>query len=309
MTTLRRQIDTFVDHLGVERGLSRNTVEAYHRDLRRYEAFCSDRGLTDIADVTLADLEAFSVALSQGDPPLSVASVTRALVAVRSLHRFTTAEERLASDPAAELTVPSVGSRLPKALSITQIQAMLDTVDTTMPIGLRDKALLELLYGTGARISEIVALDVDDATRVLQASDNTTGLRLIGKGDKERAVPLGSFARDAVARWIERGRGTFVKGRSPGPALFLNARGGRLSRQSAWMVLKQRAAMAGLDEAQVSPHTLRHSYATHLLDGGADVRVVQELLGHASVTTTQLYTLVTVDHLREVYASAHPRAR
>lgn len=308
MSTLPIQIDAYLNHLSVERGLSSNTIAAYRRDLARYAAFCDARGIGTAGQVSRSDLEAFAADLSRGDRPLAPASATRTLVAVRNLFKFTAAEEQWEHDPAADLTLPSVGARLPKALSIADTQALLDCVDTSQPVGLRDRALLELLYGTGARISEIVALDVDDVTRALHDAEAATGLRLVGKGDQQRVVPLGSFARDAVAAWVSGGRAAFVKGSSPGPSLFLNARGRRMSRQSAWLVLKERARQAGLI-ADVSPHTLRHSYATHLLDGGADVRVVQELLGHASVTTTQLYTLVTVDHLREVYAAAHPRAR
>ncbi|WP_036923149.1 site-specific tyrosine recombinase XerD [Propionicicella superfundia] len=304
--TVGAQIAAFLDHLTVERGLARNTLLAYGRDLARYAEFCAARGIADLAAVTPSDVEAFARELSGGQH-LAPASVTRTLVAVRSLHRFAATEGRTPSDPAADVDLPSVGRRLPKALSIADTQALLDGIDTSDPAGLRDKALLELLYGTGARISEVVSLDVDDITRVLLSADESTGLRLLGKGGKERVVPVGTFARAALSRWLGAGRAAFLRGPSPGPALFLNARGGRLSRQSAWAILKDRAAAAGLT-AEVSPHTLRHSYATHLLDGGADVRVVQELLGHASVTTTQLYTLVTVDHLREVFASSHPRA-
>jgi integrase/recombinase XerD len=200
--------------------------------------------------------------------------------------------------------VPKLGRHLPKALSIEQVQRLLDGIERETPVGLRDGALLELLYGTGARISEAVGLDVDDVVGAL--ADPDAGVRLIGKGDKQRLVPLGSYARAALEAWLVRGRPAMV--RVATPALFLNARGGRLSRESAWAILRRRAQQAGLEVA-VSPHSLRHSFATHLLDGGADVRVVQELLGHASVATTQIYTLVTVEHLREVYQTAHPRAR
>lgn len=301
------QVETFLDHLTVERGLARNTLLAYGRDLARYASFLAARGIGELAEVTPADVTAFSLELSAGERPLAPASATRTLVAVRSLHRFAASEGDTIIDPAADLDLPSTTRRLPKALSIDDTQALLDAVDVAEPTGMRDSALLELLYGTGARISEIVTLDVDDLTRVLLSTDESVGLRLLGKGGKERVVPVGTYARQATARWLEHGRAHFVKGTSPGPALFLNARGGRLSRQSAWAILQRRAQEARLT-ADISPHTLRHSYATHLLDGGADVRVVQELLGHASVTTTQLYTLVTVDHLREVFASSHPRA-
>lgn len=291
----------------MERGLARNTLLAYGRDLRRYTDFLADRGITDLAGVTPDDVTAFAVRLAGSEPALAAASVTRMLVAVRSLHRFAAGDGLTSGDPAAAVPLPNQAKRLPKALSIAEVQRLLDSVDTASPEGARDAALLELLYGTGARISEILDLDVDDVTRVLHG-DDTTGLRLVGKGGKQRVVPVGTYARQAVRRWLQTGRPELARAaKSPPPALFLNTRGGRLSRQSAWGVLRARAEAAGL-EAEISPHMLRHSYATHLLDGGADVRVVQELLGHASVTTTQLYTLVTVDHLREVYITSHPRA-
>lgn len=248
------------------------------------------------------------MALREGERPLAPASVARAVVAVRSLHRWAVEERLTADDPAAGVHPPTLGKRLPKALSVAQVQALLDAPDTSDVLGLRDAALLELLYGTGARISEVCTLDVDDVARIIHDEDARAGLRLLGKGDKQRVVPLGSYARKALEAWLVRGRPVLIgNARRPGPALLLNQRGGRLSRQSAWAILRENAAKAGLD-VEISPHTLRHSFATHLLDGGADVRVVQELLGHASVTTTQIYTMVTVDHLREVYLTSHPRA-
>ena len=250
---------------------------------------------------------------SWAQPPLAPASIARAVVAVRSLHRFAVADGLAATDPATDVHPPRPARRLPKALTLDQVQLMLDLPSTETAEGLRDAALLELLYGTGGRISEVVDLDVDDLTRALESvragpPDELARLRVLGKGSKERIVPLGSYARRAVEAYLVRGRPA-LSGRGRGsPALLLNARGARLSRQSAYAVLRRVAEQAGVP-GEVSPHTLRHSFATHLLDGGADVRVVQELLGHASVTTTQIYTLVTVDHLREVYAEAHPRAR
>ncbi|WP_026927722.1 site-specific tyrosine recombinase XerD [Granulicoccus phenolivorans] len=301
----------FCDHLSVERGLSPHTVGAYRRDLRRYLTYLAEQGVTDPDAITPATVTGFAPWLARGDadhPPLAPASITRAVAAVRSLHRFGLEERITAHNPAATVSGPKQGRRLPKALSQHEVQRLLDAPEPTDPIGLRDAALLELLYGTGARISEITDLNVDDVAGLVgpQAAERA-GLRLIGKGDKERIVPLGSYARAAVEAWLVRGRpGLAERGRG-NPALLLNARGGRLSRQSAWAVLRARAEQAGLT-TEISPHTLRHSYATHLLDGGADVRVVQELLGHASVTTTQIYTLVTIDHLRETYLTAHPRA-
>lgn len=302
-TPLEILIATYLDHLHVERGMSRHTVAAYRRDLGRYAAHLATRGITDPAAVTPEDITGHAVILGE---TLAPASVARASVAVRSLHRFAVEEGLVEVDPAASVAPPRQPQRLPKALPLDQIQALLAAPDTTVPEGLRDAALLELLYGTGARISEIVALDVDDVQRLVGVdADPAAGLRLIGKGDRERLVPVGGYARSAIDAWLVRGRPAYPN--RAVPALFLNARGGRLSRQSAWARLRAYATKAGIS-AEISPHTLRHSYATHLLDGGADIRVVQELLGHASVTTTQIYTMVTVDHLRETYLTAHPRA-
>ncbi|OYO09594.1 site-specific tyrosine recombinase XerD [Enemella evansiae] len=311
-TAVERLIHGYLDHLVVERGMSTHTVASYRRDLFRYADFLTERGIGDPGQVTAADITAHAAELSTGAPDraaLAPASVARAVVAIRSLHRFAAEEGITADNPAAQVQPPRAGARLPKALSLGQVEALLAAPDTETPTGLRDRALLELLYGTGARISEVVGLDVDDVSRLLGPdADEDLGLRLIGKGNKERIVPLGGYARQALDAWLVRGRPEFARrGKGSGPALLLNARGNRLSRQSAWAVLQAAAAAAKL-EVEVSPHTLRHSYATHLLDGGADVRVVQELLGHASVTTTQIYTLVTVDHLRETYLTAHPRA-
>jgi integrase/recombinase XerD len=310
-------VQTYLDHLVVERGVSRHTLQAYRRDLRRYQDFLRGQGVTAPAQVTPGLVADHAMRLREGvpgpdgegwtEPPLAAASVARAVVVVRGLHRFAVEEGAATVDPAAEVHPPTAARRLPKALRLDQVQAMLDVPATDTPLGLRDAALLELLYGTGTRISEAVGLDVDDVSRLLETSGTSAGLRVLGKGSKERVVPLGSYARAALSAYLVRARPALAA-RGPGtPALFLNVRGARLSRQSAWAVLQTVAERAGIATA-VSPHTLRHSFATHLLDGGADVRVVQELLGHASVTTTQIYTLVTVDHLREVYLSSHPRA-
>jgi integrase/recombinase XerD len=289
----------------VERGLAANTVAAYRRDLARYREFLASRGVDSVGQVATADVSEFLMRLREGDadhPALGAASAGRAVVSVRGLHRFAVREGVAASDPAKAVRPPSPALRLPKALPLADVEAILDAAGAAgSTLALRDRALLELLYGTGARISEAVGLDVDDL-------DLDEGLvRLRGKGGKERVVPVGSYAQTAARRYLTTARPT-LRPQGPGRhALYLNARGGRLSRQSAWTVLGKAAERAGVRTA-VSPHTLRHSFATHLLDGGADVRVVQELLGHASVTTTQIYTLVTIDTLREVYASTHPRA-
>ena len=316
---LARLVEGFLDHLVVERGVSPHTVAAYRRDLRRYADHLARTGITEPSAVTPGMISEYAMRLREGtrdaagtgwaERPLGPASVARAVVAVRSLHRFGHAEGLTPLDPGAAVQPPRPARRLPKALSLDQVQAMLEVPATDTELGLRDRALLELLYGTGSRISEAVDLDVDDVSRLLHLPSGapTPGLRVLGKGRKERVVPLGSYARAALEGYLVRARPGLAR-RGPGtPALFLTARGGRLSRQSAWTILRTVAQRAGIT-ADVSPHTLRHCFATHLLDGGADVRVVQELLGHASVTTTQIYTLVTVDHLREVYLTSHPRA-
>jgi integrase/recombinase XerD len=312
-------IQTYLDHLTVERGMSRHTVAAYRRDLTRYAEYLTGLGVTDPGQVESAMIGNYAARLREGvagpngdgwiEAPLANASVARAVIAVRSLHRFAAAEGSTGDDPARTVRPPKPPRRLPKALSLEQVQAMLAVPSAKTEVGLRDAALLEVLYGTGIRISEAVALEVDEVSRLLRApaEEPAPGLRVLGKGGKERIVPVGSYARAALDAYLVRGRPLLVVRGSGTPALFVNARGGRLSRQSAWAVLQSVAEKAGIT-ADVSPHTLRHSYATHLLDGGADIRVVQELLGHASVTTTQIYTLITIEHLREVFLTSHPRA-
>ena len=303
---LTRAIRTYLDHLAVERGLAVNTLSSYRRDLRRYADHLAQEDVSTLDEVTEATVSGFLMRLREGDadhPPLSATSAARTVVAVRGFHKFAVADGLATLDPASAVKPPTPAKRLPKALPLSDVEAILEAAgapDTTL--ALRDRALLEVLYGTGARISEAVGLDIDD----IDAVDATVLLR--GKGSKERLVPIGGYALDAVAAYLTRARPEIVASSTPGGAVFLNSRGGRLSRQSAWAVLVKAAERAGVTR-DVSPHTLRHSFATHLLDGGADVRVVQELLGHASVTTTQVYTLVTVDNLREVFATAHPRAR
>nr|WP_229659782.1 site-specific tyrosine recombinase XerD [Tersicoccus solisilvae] len=306
-------------HVSVERGLAGNTLAAYRRDLRRYLHFLASRSVTRPADVARADVTAFAQALgdgSDGGAALSVRSAARTVVAVRGLHRYWALEGVTPTDPAAEVHPPMPGKRLPKAITVDEVDRILAAAGSDTATGLRDRALLEFLYATGARISEAVGLDVDDVYLASSFADEGPGtdggemtdvVRLFGKGSKERVVPLGSYAVRSVDAYLVRGRPALAAKGKGDPGLFLNARGGRLSRQSAWSILKAAAEKAQITR-EVSPHTLRHSFATHLLEGGADVRVVQELLGHASVTTTQVYTLVTADTLREVYAAAHPRA-
>jgi integrase/recombinase XerD len=303
---LERSTRGWLDHLRVERGAAANTLTSYRRDLERYQQFLHGKGINDPAAVAESDVTEFLASLREGAPdrpPLSASSAARTLVAVRGFHRFLALEGETPTDPAGGVAPPKAPKRLPKAISIDDVEKLLSAASLgDTGAALRDRALLEVLYGAGARISEAVDLDVDDVD-LEQGS-----VRLFGKGSKERVVPLGSYARDAVTAYTVRARPSMaLKGKGT-PALFLNQRGGRLTRQSAWAVIRAAAERAGLG-AKVSPHTLRHSFATHLLDGGADVRVVQELLGHASVTTTQIYTMVTVQRLREIFAEAHPRAR
>ncbi|NYD41990.1 site-specific tyrosine recombinase XerD [Nocardioides panaciterrulae] len=305
-SSLVRAVRTYLDHLSVERGLAPNTLTSYRRDLRRYQQHLAGRGIADLAGISEPIVSEFLARLREGDaehPPLSATSAARTVVAVRGFHRFAVRDGLATVDPAGAVKPPSPAKRLPKALPLSEVEAILEAAGAAgTTLAMRDRALLEVLYGTGARISEAVGLDVDD----LDPVEGTVLLR--GKGGKQRLVPVGSYAREAVEGYLVRGRPDLVSAATPAGALFLNARGGRLSRQSAWAVLVKAAERAGVTR-DVSPHTMRHSFATHLLDGGADVRVVQELLGHASVTTTQVYTLVTVDNLREVFATAHPRAR
>lgn len=296
-------LSSYLAHLAVERGLAANTLASYRRDLRRYAEHLRSRGRAELDQVAESDVRAFLAALREGDgehPALVASSAARAVSAVRGLHRFALREGVTVHDPTHQVRPPRQLRRLPKAVSVDQVERLIAASGPDgAPLTLRNRALLEVLYGTGARISEAVGLAVDDL--------EDDQVRLCGKGGRTRVVPLGRYARAALDAYLVRARpGLLAHGRGT-PAVFLNARGGRLTRQGAWEVLQAAAERAGL--AGISPHVLRHSFATHLLDGGADVRVVQELLGHASVTTTQVYTLVTVDKLREVYAAAHPRAR
>ncbi|MHA6631977.1 site-specific tyrosine recombinase XerD [Pseudonocardia sichuanensis] len=294
-------VEAFLNHLAVERGSAENTLRAYRTDLARYLEHLAAREIDDLAAVREADVAAFVPALRGGPAGLAASSAARALAAVRGLHRFAVRDGLVPDDVARDVAPPALPVRLPRTLSVDEVEQLLAGCIGDGPPALRARALLELLYSTGARISEAVGLDVDD----LDAVARTVLLR--GKGGKQRIVPVGRPALAAVDAYLVRGRPALAARGRGTPALLLNARGARLSRQSAWHALRAAADAAGLTSV-VSPHTLRHCFATHLLAGGADVRVVQELLGHASVTTTQVYTHVTVDTLREVYATSHPRA-
>ncbi|WP_412100713.1 site-specific tyrosine recombinase XerD [Corynebacterium aurimucosum] len=296
--------EAWLMHLMVEKGASKNTVSNYRRDINRYVDWLAESGITDLCRVTRAHVENYLVFLRES---LAQSSASRALIVARGLHKFALAEGMIEENVAAEVTPPKRAQALPETLSVHDVEALLNAIPTNesaTPIDIRDRALLEMLYGTGARISEVISLSMDDVT-----GEGPTSVRdillLSGKGDKQRLVPLGSHAVKAVENYLVRARPVLATGASH--ALFLNTRGRALSRQSAWAAIKTAAQRAHLS-TKISPHTLRHSFATHLLEGGADVRTVQELLGHSSVTTTQIYTHVTADSLREVWRTAHPRA-
>ncbi|WP_125107280.1 MULTISPECIES: site-specific tyrosine recombinase XerD [Gulosibacter] len=299
---MNRFAERYLRHLTIERGLSANSLGAYRRDLDRYVGFLAERGIDEPVKITANDTREFMAWLRDPDGlDLAASSAARIASSVRGFHRFLDDEGLVDEDVASELQAPKLPKRLPKALTIDEVQRLLDAAGGDTPEQLRDRALLEVLYASGARISEAVGLAVDDVI-------DRDMVRVRGKGDKQRIVPLGSFAQDALNAYLVRARPGFAAKGKGSPALFLGVRGGPLSRNSAWNILQRVAERAELT-TNVSPHTLRHSFATHLMQGGADVRVVQELLGHSSVSTTQIYTKVTADALREMYALAHPRAR
>ena len=290
--------EQFLAHLAVERSLSHNTVSSYRRDLAKYFSHLQARGIALIGDVGPEDVASFAECLEG----MARASVARSMTAVRSFHAFVFEEGSAGANPAADVRPPKIPSRLPKAMDIDDVAALIAAGGAGEgPAPLRDRALLEVLYGTGARISEAVGLSVDDVDLAGASA------RLFGKGRKERVVPLGGYAVEAIDAYLVRARPSLASSGLGTPSLFLNTRGRPLSRQSAWAIIQNAAERAKLS-VHVSPHTLRHSFATHLLQGGADIRVVQELLGHSSLSTTQIYTMVSRDTVREVYALAHPRA-
>lgn len=309
MKTLAGLVDDYLRHLSIERGLAKNTVAAYRRDLNSYLAFLEAQEVVQPEAITEEIVNGYLKSIAESGV-LASNSVARMLAGVRGLHKFWLFEGITQQDASARVKPPKLPRRLPKAISISEVERLIsisgpdpeqeDSVSADVS-RIRNRAILELLYATGARISELTALNLDDLL-------DPTMLRLFGKGSKERVVPVGSYAQRALATYLVRARPVLVGKGKGTPALFLNQRGTRLSRQSAWQIISDAAEQAEL-ASEVSPHTLRHSFATHLLEGGADVRVVQELLGHSSVATTQIYTLVTVDALREVYATSHPRAR
>ena len=295
---------SFLNHLQIERGLAANSIAAYRRDLEKFRLFLNGTELTRVTPKVITDFEVFLKESS-----LSVSTINRTDSTLRSFFKHLQQEYDI-SDPTLEIAASKVARRLPKALTYDQIMSMINAAfKESEPITLRDQAMLELLYSSGARVSELISINVSDLSTVNSVDGNITTLKLRGKGSKERIVPLGSYAVKAIENYSVRVRpGLLAKSSKNNPALFLNSKGGRISRQSAWQMVLDAAAAAGITE-HVSPHVFRHSYATHLLDGGADIRVVQELLGHASVTTTQIYTLITIDKVRESYSMAHPRAK
>jgi integrase/recombinase XerD len=298
---------SFIDHLQIERGLSTNSIAAYGRDLDRFALYLFAQKL-DFQSLTPENLTEYEISLkSQG---LALSSINRGVSALKTFYKYLSSEYEIA-DPTTELTANRLPRKLPKALTISEIEALLSSTERIGDLAsLRDRAILEVLYGTGARVSEVVGLNLGDLGKSMLTGEEVTTLKLRGKGSKERIVPLGSFAKAAIENYLVRLRPSYVeksKSSKAATALFLNSRGGRLSRTSAWQIVTDAADATGLS-GKVSPHVFRHSYATHLLDGGADIRVVQELLGHSSVTTTQIYTLITIDKVRQAYASAHPRA-
>ena len=298
---------SFLDHLQIERALSANSIAAYKRDLAKFRTYLIDNSL-DLEKVSEEDFVKFEV--HQKTSGLSLASINRSTSALKTFYKYLAREYSLA-DPTTGITTNKFARKLPKALTVTEIISLIDAADRTSKVmALRDRAILEILYGTGARVSEIVGINTGDFGKTTLEGTEIMTLKLRGKGSKERMVPLGSFAKLALDNYLVRLRPQLVaksKESRSNNALFLNSRGTRLSRQSAWQIVIEAAQACDLS-GKVSPHVFRHSYATHLLDGGADIRVVQELLGHSSVTTTQIYTLITIDKVREAYATAHPRA-
>jgi len=297
-------VTSFLNHLQIERGLAANSIAAYRRDLTKFAAFLKAKPLSEVDPETITEFE-----ISLREAKLSVASINRVDSTLRSFFKHLQQEYGYA-DPTLEISAKKSARRLPKALTIAQIVSMIDAaLREGQPITARDQAMLELLYSSGARVSELIGISLNDLSTIETDDGLITTLKLRGKGSKERIVPLGSFASKAIENYMVRVRPDLAsKSAKTTSALFLNSRGSRISRQSAWQMVLDAAEAAGVTE-HVSPHVFRHSYATHLLDGGADIRVVQELLGHASVTTTQIYTLITIDKVRESYSMAHPRAK
>lgn len=299
MLTLDRVKGLYLNHLTVERGLAENTLSAYQQDLNRFILAVGKNEIKYVEQVTAEDLSVYLANLSSAK--LSATSMARHFAAIKGFFKFAVKENIIPSDPTVAISTPKLPSRLPKALQVLEIDSLIAAVATPDLVGYRNLAILEFMYGTGCRISELTDLDIDDLDLVEHV------VRLRGKGDKQRLVPLGEYAISALNKYLVSARPSFVSGKAVDTAaVFRNQRGGRLTRQGVWAILREAAAAAEIPD--VTPHSLRHSFATHLLEGGADIRVVQELLGHSSVATTQIYTKVSIDGLRSVYAHSHPRA-
>jgi len=299
-------IATYLDHLRIERGLSVNSISSYSRDLSKFQSYLTEKSI-DFTSITEDDISTLIGSLSLAG--LATPSINRFLSSLKGFYKYLALEYQV-KNPMVDVSQFKVARKLPKALTVDEISRLIDSTNNPAdPSLLRDRAILEILYGTGARVAELVGLDIHDISKDSFDGEEITIMKLRGKGSKERLVPIGKFALAALDDYLVRLRPALLAKNSQNErALFLNARGTRLSRQSAWSTVLKAAESVGL-QGRVSPHVFRHSYATHLLDGGADIRVVQELLGHASVTTTQIYTLVTIDKVRESYSLAHPRSK
>lgn len=317
MDEIEQASGAYLDHLAIERGLSNNTVGSYRRDLARYHEYLAGAGVHTLAEITPETLRVFLQAAAAGEDgktPLAASSIARLMASLRGFHGFMLNERLSSTDPTEGLENPRLARPLPKALTITQTRALLEAFSGEDAASLRSRALLETLYASGARVSEVCSLDVDDLGILAGSGEEDSGenpitlVTVTGKGNKQRLVPLGEYAVKALEAYLVRARPQLAQKGRGSSALFLNLQGGRLSRQSAWNIIREAAEKAGI-KTPVSPHSLRHSFATHMLEGGADVRVVQELLGHVNVTTTQIYTKVTATLLREVYQETHPRAQ
>ena len=300
-SNLNAAIANYLNYAAIEKGLSRNTISAYRLDLAKFSQYLLLENI-ELSEVSPECLDNFLATL-RGSGESAESSSARVIVTIRNFFKFLSSESK-SINPLKDYSPPAIPKRLPKALLLEEVVRMIEASKSDQSsIALRDIALIEVLYATGGRVSEITSLSLDDISQL----GETMTLKLLGKGSKERVVPVGNYARTSLENYLSNSRPNLVKS-SRSSKVFLNTRGNSLSRQSAWEIVASAAERANLS-VHVTPHSLRHSFATHLLDGGADIRVVQELLGHSSVTTTQIYTLVTIDKLRESYASAHPRAK
>ena len=296
---MEQMVDTYLLHLKVERGLAKNTLDSYRRDLKKFVGYLRRNGINTLNEVDRRMIMSFMEDLhNQHRAP---ATISRNLAAIRSFYSFLTQESLVKANPTTELDAPKIPKRLPNVMTVSQVAILMEQPNGNNAAGLRDKAMLELLYATGIRVSELVDLNLVDVNLEMGF------LRCLGKGSKERIVPMGKSAIEAVGAYLQKGRGKLIRN-SEDQAVFVNIHGGRLTRQGFWKILKKYVRQAGF-QGDITPHTLRHSFATHLLENGADLRAVQEMLGHSDISTTQIYTQVTAIHLRDVYQQSHPRAK